>query len=236
MVTRKEIKKPKQRILTVCVQMFIEKGFKSTTMLDILREADVSSGTFQNIFRTKDGVLAELIDMMFERQFGEARKNIPLQGDPVLLYAVEVATQLAIVELNENLREVYVEAYTKKQLSEYICQKMSTEIGRIFSAFNPGWTESDFYESDIGSTGMMRAYMVRQCDKYFTLQKKIDRFLNMSLRCYNVPPEVIARTVAAVHAIDVEETAKKVMHELFAALEMTFGFRFHTNETPDGSQ
>lgn len=227
MVTREEIKSPKQRILTVCVQMFIEKGFKSTTMLDIIREADVSAGTFQNIFRTKDGVLMELVNIMFERQFGEARKNVQFQQNPVLLYAVEVAIQFAIVELNENLREVYVEAYTQKQLSEHICQKMSTEICRMFSEFNPGWSESDFYESDIGSTGMMRAYMMRQCDKYFTLQKKIDRFLNMSLRCYNVPPDMIAETIAAVHSIDLENTAKKVMRELFSALEMTFGFKFN---------
>ena len=120
MVTRKEIKDPKQRILTVCVQMFIEKGFKSTTMLDIIREADVSSGTFQNIFRTKDGVLMELIDVMFGNQFGEARKALQQSQNPVLVYALEVAIQLAIVELNENLREIYVEAYTEKNLSEYI--------------------------------------------------------------------------------------------------------------------
>lgn len=231
MITRKEIKSPKQRILTVCVQMFIEKGFKSTTMLDIIREADVSSGTFQNIFRTKDGVLLELIDIMFEKQFSEAHENVQLKENPVLLYAVEVAIQFAIVELNENLREVYVEAYTQKQLSEHICQKMSTEIGKIFSAFNPDWSESDFYESDIGSAGMMRAYMMRQCDKYFTLQKKIDRFLNMSLRCYNVPLDLIAKAIAIVNSIDLETTAQKVMHKLFSTLEMTFGFKFNKPDT-----
>ena len=53
--------------------MFIEKGFKETTMLDIIREADVSSGTFQNIFRTKDGVLSELTEFMFSNQFAVAR-------------------------------------------------------------------------------------------------------------------------------------------------------------------
>ena len=42
MVPRNEVKDPKMRILMVCVQMFIEKGFKATTMLDIIREADVS--------------------------------------------------------------------------------------------------------------------------------------------------------------------------------------------------
>lgn len=230
MVTRKEIKDPKQRILTVCVQMFIEKGFKSTTMLDIIREADVSSGTFQNIFRTKDGVLMELIDVMFGNQFGEARNALQQSQNPVLVYALEVAIQLAIVELNENLREIYVEAYTEKNLSEYIYQKTAGEICKIFSAYNPDWEESDFYESDIGSAGMMRAYMLHKSDKYFTLKKKIEKYLNMSLRCYNVPLDVIAQTIAVVKSLDIVKMAKNVMEELFSALEMTFGFKFENKE------
>ena len=230
MVTRNEIKDPKQRILTVCVQMFIEKGFKATTMQDIIREADVSSGTFQNIFRTKDGVLKELIDVMFCNQFKEARKPLEITDNPVLVYAIEVAIQLAIVELNENLREIYAEAYTDSALSEYIYQKTSTELCLIFSRFNPDWSESDFYESDVGTAGMMRAFMMRKCDKYFTLKKKINRFLTMALKCYNVPPETIKKIVSAVEGADIEKMAKNVMEELFSALEMTFGFRFDNKE------
>lgn len=226
MVTRNEVKDPKQRILTVCVRMFIEKGFKNTTMLDIIREADVSSGTFQNIFRTKDGVLKELIDVMFHNQFGVAQGIVRVSDNPVAIYATETAIQLAIVELNENLREIYVEAYTEKDLSEYIYQKTSTELCKIFAAYNPDWAESDFYESEIGSAGMMRAYMLRKCDKYLTLKKKIDKYLNMSLRCYNVPLDVIDKTIAAVNSIDIETMAKNVMRQLFSALEMAFGFKF----------
>lgn len=230
MVTRTEVKDPKQRILTVCVRMFVEKGFKNTTMLDIIREADVSSGTFQNVFRTKDGVLKELIDIMFRNQFGAAQSATDPAANSVLIYATEIAIQLAIVELNENLREIYVEAYTEKNLSEYIYQKTSTELYKIFSVYNPGWAESDFYESDIGSAGMMRAYMMRECDKYFTLKKKIERYLNMSLKCYNVPPCVIEEVVAAVDSVDIVEMAKKVMEKLFSALEMTFGFKFQNKK------
>ena len=40
---------------------------------EIRKEADVSAGSFQNIFHTKDGVLTELIGMMFSRQFGAVR-------------------------------------------------------------------------------------------------------------------------------------------------------------------
>lgn len=226
MITREEIKNPKQRIITVCVRLFIEKGFKATTMLDIIREADVSSGTFQNIFRTKDGVLKELTDVMFDNQFGMAQSLTRVGANPVSIYAIETAIQLAIVELNENLREIYVEAYTQSQLAEYIYQKTSTKLSDIFSQYNPTWTESDFYESEIGSAGMMRAFMQRKCDKYFTLQKKIERFLNMSLAIYSVPKSEIEKAIEIVKASDIEKTSKSVMAELFSALEMTFGFKF----------
>ena len=85
MITREQIKDPKRRILMVCVQMFIEKGFKATTMMDIIRESDVSSGTFQNIFKTKDGVLFELIDFMFTNQFAMARSLSETESKPYSL-------------------------------------------------------------------------------------------------------------------------------------------------------
>lgn len=230
MITKEQIKDPKLRILTVCVQMFIEKGFKSTTMLDIIREADVSSGTFQNIFKTKDGVLLYLIDTMFKNQFTMARDITGDSDNPVFVYAVETAIQFAIVEMNENLREIYIEAYTQPQLAECIYQKTSTELNKIFGRYNPTWVESDYYESEIGSAGIMRAYMVKKCDKYFTLRKKINRFLDMALKCYNVPNDDIEKAITAVGKIDLEKTAKDVMNKLFTALEIAFGFKFKYNE------
>ena len=50
----------KRRILTACVRFFLEKGYTRTTVAEIVKEADVSISTFQNVFRTKDGVLVEL--------------------------------------------------------------------------------------------------------------------------------------------------------------------------------
>ena len=59
----------KKRILTVCVKLFLEKGYRRTTLAEIIEKADVSYSTFQNIFRAKDGVLTELVEFMFSNQF-----------------------------------------------------------------------------------------------------------------------------------------------------------------------
>ena len=64
----------KKRILTACVRLFLEKGYKGTTIAEILREADVSASTFQNIFHAKDGILVELVEFMFGNQFRMARQ------------------------------------------------------------------------------------------------------------------------------------------------------------------
>jgi AcrR family transcriptional regulator len=85
MARRYDSKEAKRRILTACVRLFLEKGYTNTKVAEILKEADVSAGSFQNIFHTKDGVLTELISMMFSRQFGAVRPGgkRPLAGVPL---------------------------------------------------------------------------------------------------------------------------------------------------------
>ncbi len=214
----------KRRILSACVKLFIEKGYHNTTLSQILREADVTNSTFQNIFHTKDGVLLDLTEFMFDSQFAAARNIGPAGLKPIYVYAAETSIQLTIAELNENLRDVYVEAYSNKNTMEYIFERTSTELCRIFSSYNPDLTESDFYELEIGSAGIMRNYMARKCDKYFTLDKKLMRFLNMSLGAYNVPKEERDEVVAFVLGIDIQNIANTIMQKLFQALAMRFEF------------
>ena len=177
----------RRRILQVCVRLFLEKGYKKTTMIEILRESSASNSSFQNIFHTKDGVLFELVEFMFSNQFSMARAitgNLP----PVCVYAAETATQLTLTELNENLREIYIEAYTQPNIVDYIQRHTARELEVIFGPYLPGLSGEDFYLLDIGSSGMMRSYMAHPCNEELTLEKKISGFLNLTLRAYNVPP------------------------------------------------
>ena len=54
----------KKRILQVCVKLFLEQGYKKTTMAEIIEKSGVSSSSFQNIFRAKDGVLTEVTKIL----------------------------------------------------------------------------------------------------------------------------------------------------------------------------
>lgn len=214
----------KKRILTACVRLFLEKGYKGTTVAEIIREADVSASSFQNIFRAKDGVLVELVEFMFGNQFGVARKITGENASPVLVYAVETSIQMTLTELNENLREIYLEAYTHQEAMDYIHEHTSEELYHIFSPYLPGYTESDFYELEIGTAGIMRGYMARKCDKYFTLEKKLSRFLAMTMSAFKVPEEEQEKIIGSISGLDIRGISEQVMRELFRALAMQFEF------------
>ena len=135
-------------------------GLQKTTVAEIVHKAAVSNSIFQNIFRAKDGVLTELAEFMFSNQFSMARDVTGKQLPPAYVYAAETAIQMTLTELNENLREIYVESYTHSEVSEFIFRATARELYRIFGSYQPELTEEDFYTLELGSAGLMRGYMV----------------------------------------------------------------------------
>lgn len=220
----------KRRILSSSVRLFILKGYRETTLADVIAEADVSSSSFHNIFGTKDGILSELVDFMFENQFDTAKLMLGNFSSPAMLYAVETAIQIVITERNENLREIYLEAYTHPDIAELIYRKTAVAIAKIFQTYMPECSESDFYEMEIGTSGIMTSYMARKCDIYFTLERKLERFLRIALSAYQVPKQEQDIIVSRICNMDICQLADNVMQRLFSALEMKFDFSLNPPE------
>ena len=226
---RKDGIETKKKILSVCVRLFLEQGYKNTSITQIVEEAGVSRGSFQNLFPTKDAVLLELVGTMFDGQFGVARSIAGGDLPPVYCYAAETAIQLTLAELNENLREIYVEAYSLPATAEYIYIQTTAELKKIFGGNFPGYTDSDFYEMEIGTAGLMRNYMARKCDIHFPPERKLSRFLTAALRVYRVPEEEQEKVLAFIASLDIRAIAEKVMYHLFEMLELKFDFKLSDN-------
>ena len=209
-------------MLAACARLFLEKGYTNTRMVDILKDADVSASSFQNIFRTKDGVLTAFVEIMFSGQFDAARQLAADSPTPAHVYAVETALQLALTELNENLCDVYVEAYTCPDTLSLIHRRTAGELQAAFGAYLPEATAADFLEMEVGTAGMMRAYMARRCGADFPLERKISRFLEMSLSVFRVPEDERARIITHVVTLDMYLLARRVMNALFESLSMHF--------------
>ena len=229
---RRDSSETKRKILTVCVRLFLEQGYKNTSVSQIVEEAGVARGSYLNLFPTKDRILLELTETMFGGQFGVARSIADSKLPPVYAYAVETAIQLTLTELNENLREIYIEAYSLPETSEYIYLHTTAELKQIFGGNFPEYSDSDFYEMEIGTAGLMRNYMARKCDIHFPLERKLSRFLTAAMRVYRVPEDELEQTVRFVERLDIRSIAERVMHALFQTLAMHYDFSLQEMEAP----
>ena len=232
MYLRRDSSETKRKILTVCVRLFLEQGYKNTSVSQIVDEAGVARGSYLNLFPTKDKILLDLTETMFGGQFGMARSIADAKLPPVYAYALETAIQLTLTELNENLREIYIEAYSLPDTSEYIYLHTTAELKQIFGANFPDYSDSDFYEMEIGTAGLMRNYMARKCDIHFPLERKLSRFLTAAMRVYRVPEDELEQAVRFVERLDIRSIAERVMHTLFQTLAMHYDFSLQEMEAP----
>ena len=219
----------RNKMLLAAIQLFLDQGYEKTTTAQIARAAGMSPTSFFAAFENKEALLLTLTQIMFENQFGVAEKIIGTGKNPVLLYAVETCIQLTLTEMNEHLRDM--EVYTQPALMDYIHKHTAKKIAMIFRQYNKDFQESDFYEMEIGTAGCMRAYIAKKCDVYFTLEKKLERFLRVTLGAYHVPDDIQRETIAYIEKLKIREITGQVMNKLFMALAMKYDFTFHEANT-----
>ena len=210
---KKEVSKLK--ILKSAAQLFLEQGYQKTTMTDICKNAEIDRNQVFYIFGDKESVLAELVGFVFERQFDEASKMLAGKtDDPILFYAAETTLQLYMAESSEQMREMYTTSYSLPKPSEVVYQTITGKLERIFKQHLPHLETKDFYELEIASGGIMRGYLSVPCDMYFTMDRKVKRFLETTFLVYRVSDEKIEDCIRFVSQFDYEKIAKTTVNSL----------------------
>ena len=218
--TRSEKGSVRSRVLHAAAKMFLEKGYQSTTMRELAKNAEVNYGSLMFAFKNKENILCELVEYVLDGQF-EATDRL-LKGvtdDKVLFYAAETTLQLYIAESSEHMREMYNVSYSLPHSSNIIFSKITGKLQEIFGEYLPSWQTKDFYEREIASAGIMRNHISVPCDIYFTMQRKVRAFLEATFLIYRVPDEKIAEAIEFVSRFDFVSIADGVIENMLGYLE-----------------
>lgn len=201
----------RNKMLRTGIRLFLEKGYTNTTTAAIAKTADMSPSSFFAAFESKEALLLELVKVMFDNQFTSAETLPGAAQEPVLLYCIETTLQMYIVELSEPLRELYVTAYSLPSTSEFIYQATADRLQHIFGKYMPDAQPKDFYEMEIASAGVTRAFMAKQCDLYFNMEMKLRRYLQCCLTLYQVPMERQRELIEQTLRMDLKSAAEKII-------------------------
>lgn len=216
----KKFEQSKSKLLHSAAKLFLQNGYSATKIVDITKAAGVDYNAVCRIFGDKDGLMAELVAYVLEGQFKATEEMLGGKPkDKILFYAAETTLQLYMAESSEHIRELYTTAYSSPKSSNIIYDTIALKLEDIFREHLPHLDSKDFYELELASGGIMRSFLTVPCDRYFTMERKVKRFLETTFLVYEVPKTKINETIEFVSQFDYPTLAQRTIDNMLAFLE-----------------
>ena len=216
-----ETKELHKKILTAATALFIQKGFERTTFTDIAKLSEVPKSKILYEFSSKEEILGLLVTSFLDgvTSVSDAASK-KLTDDTALIFVANEVLQLYMAEMNEDMRNLYLAGYSMPKTSEEVLKRRTEMMYDAFRLSFPEQELKDFYEIEIASMGIMRAYMTVPCDMYFTVEAKARRLVTMLLRIYKAEDEKINEAIEFIEKIDFEAVAEKAVASVFNELSI----------------
>ena len=216
-----ETKKIYSNVLMASTALFIEKGFERTTIMDIAKKSGIPKSKILYEMKSKEDILGmlvtEFLDGVMEASDAVSTK---LTDDRLLIFMANEVLQIYMAEMSEDMRNLYLSGYSMPKTSEAVLRRRTEMLFEKFGDMFPTFALKDFYELEIASMGIMRAYMSVPCDMYFTLENKTDRLLTTMLKIYDITVEEIDRVKEFIKKIDFETVANNAVKSVFKDLNI----------------
>lgn len=210
-----------RKILTAATALFIQKGFERTTFTDIEKLSGVLKSKILYEFSSKEDILGLLVTRFLDGvTTASDAVSKKLTDDKLLIFIADEVLQLYMAEMNEDMRNLYLAGYSMPKTSEEVLKRRTNMMYEILGYLFPQFEKKDFYETEIASMGIMRAYMTIPCDMYFTIGAKAKRLVTMLLRIYRAEEEKVNEALDFIEKIDFDAVARKAIESVFNELNI----------------
>ena len=218
--TEEQAREFRLKVLHASAKLFLKKGYTLASMKEIAEKADVHIASMKQHFGYKENILAELVKYVLKGQFKATEELLKEKAeDKILFYAAETTLQLHMAESSEHIRDIYKAAYSLPTTTDIIQQTITHKLEEIFKPSLPDLETKDFFELEIASGGIMRGFLTMPCDMYFTMDRKVKRFLETTFKIYDVPKEKIEEAIQFVSEFDFETIAKNTITGMLERLD-----------------
>ena len=144
-----------------------------------------------------------------------------LTNNQAFVFLANEVLQLYMAELSEDMRNLYLSGYSLPLTSQAVLLRRTQMMYDAFSDVFAGFEKKDFYQTEIASMGIMRAYMSVPCDAEFTISDKAEKLVVMLLRIYKSDNQMIKDALSFIEKIDFETVAKRAIGNVFRELNIT---------------
>lgn len=175
-------------IVQQTMNLIFENGYTATSPKAVASALDISLGNLTYHFKTKDQILAVLIELLADFQWKTVQEVVNEGETPIAALCFELTAMAAMCEENEVARDLYVSAYTNPRSLDIIRKSDKERAKKVFAEFCSDWTDEMFAEAELLVSGIESATLMTTSDSP-SLEVRIAGAMDKILSIYNVPQQ-----------------------------------------------
>ena len=214
-----KVKKTRLEIIRCAANMFLERGYSSTSPKAVSDALDISAGNLTYYFPTKEHLLAQLVDMLCDFQWKLMEKEAAEGYSSLMAVCLELTSMAAACEADKVARDFFLSAYSNPIPLEIIRKNDKARAKKVFAEYCKDWTDEQFAEAETLVSGIEFATLFTTGDSA-PLETRIAGALHTILGIYNVPEDLrklkIEKSLALEEFRDyVHNTTDRAIRDLF---------------------
>lgn len=213
-------KRPDTRlqIVQLAARLFIDEGYSETSFSRIAKALDLSTGNITFYFKSKEQLLAVLVNELFSFQDLMMEQAADEGKSSLLAYCLELTAIASICEEDLAAREFYTAAYASKMTLDLIRENDTQKTRSVFSSFCPGWTDARWAATENIVSGIEYAtIMTREEDTPLPMQ--IEGALDAIMLLYGVPEDLRRTKIGKVLSMDYRTLGRRILAEFKEYIE-----------------
>ncbi|MBI9012122.1 MAG: helix-turn-helix transcriptional regulator [Clostridiales bacterium] len=178
-------------IIATAKKLFINQGYKKTTIRQIVDESGILIGSIYYFFKNKEEIFQSIILGMFDIADNYLVEKCGRDLSPPLQYAILSAVELKASDMNEQICEMFYQAYSMNGVMHKLVTHAAERSKRLFQD-NILLTKKEHFLRTLGLVGVMRNYIAtRYIAEDLSYDTMINTYLDLSLPMYNINPDEI---------------------------------------------
>ena len=198
------------QIIQLAAKLFIDEGYQNTSIAKIARILDLSPGNITFYFKSKEHMLAVLVDEQIDFQRLLMEQAADEGTSSLLAYCLELAAMASICEEDTAAKEYFTSAYTSSLTLKLIRKSDTEKTKAVFSSYCPDWTQEQWAATENIVSGIEYATIMTK-ETEIPLPVQIERALSSIMLLYGVPEELRQSKIQKVLSMDYRALGRKIL-------------------------
>jgi AcrR family transcriptional regulator len=185
----------KNRIIRISRRLFLEQGYENTSIRQILKKADLSTGSLYHFFKNKEEILLfGLHDALIEISSltdGKAAEH----KEPLLRYALDVALGTSEILKHNHLFNFYNAVYKNESVENLVISLKVEKMKTLLKDLNLAFSDDEIHSRMLAIHGATRALMIAKINKQLSadLKEIYSLIIRIALTEFNIPRKKIEK-------------------------------------------